>query len=147
MEDPAKPIEIDWTKTGTVTGKLLYVNDLNITNPVYKAPPGNDIEIYATIPYDDIVPGISGTYVIPKEKIKYESGTYTIETPVGNSGGSVYVSISDFYGIKNESGKTKEGFWFIDDFVTPFVYPGQTTIEPDEHIFDFRELFVDGSPL
>ena len=147
-EDPAKPIEIDWTKTGTVTGKLLYVNDPDAANPVYKAPSGNDIEIYATILYSAIAPGmgLSGSYVIPKEKISYKSGDYSIETPVGNTGGVVTVRVSSFFGSKKESGNIYEGYWHMGAFNTPTVIPGQTTIDLSDHFFSFTELIGDGSP-
>ena len=147
-EDPAKPIEIDWTKTGTVTGKLLFVNDLNDPNPKYKAPSDSDIEIYATILYSAIAPGmgLSGSYVIPKEKITYKSGDFSIETPVGNTGGVVTVRVSSFPGTLKVGGNTLEGYWHRNDFNTPTVRPGLTTIDSEPRVFYFEEFPGDGSP-
>ena len=148
-EDPAKPMEINWNKTGVVTGKLLYVNDMSVANPEYKAPPQKDIEILATIPYNAIVSGVTGTYVIPKEKISYQSGEFTIETPVGDAGGTVTIRVSSFYGSKKVNATTtQEGIWYISNaFNVVNVLPGQTTIDTGLRVFDFTEIKDVGSTL
>ena len=116
-EDPAKPLEVDWNRTGTVEGTILYVNDETTTPKKYAAP--SSLEISATIPYSDLNSGASGTYSIPKSNITYtgSTGKFSVKVPVGVNGADVTIRVSSFTGTRREddggTSVTVNGIWSL----------------------------------
>jgi len=137
-EDPAKQLEVDWNKTGIVSGKILYVNDVSGTPPYkYEAPRAQDVALRAIVAYSDFVDGAGGVYQIPNDKITYDpaTGVFTVEVPTGDKGGEVEIMMSDFVGTRLEPNPElptqsvrKDGYWALTPNIKLEVNPGQTTV-------------------
>jgi hypothetical protein len=117
-EDPAKPLEVDWNRTGTVKGTILINPDITkaADEQKYSAPAITSSNFVVSIPYADLNAGAGGTYII-KDKLTYNSSTgeFTVTVPVGVGGARVTIKMSDFEGtLKKEVGgtdKTVDVIW------------------------------------
>jgi len=165
-EDPAKPLEVDWNRTAVLKGTILINADISKVRADQKlsAPPTTfDKEAFiVSIPYSSLNSGASGTYILPKEKIVYRNGEFTITVPVGVSGSTVTVKIDDFAGtLKKTIGtddKTVDVIWKPSAVVgtsgsSKTLSPGQTAYF-DNWILDayytttppyYTEVKADGS--
>ena len=109
-EDPAKPLEVDWSRTATIKGTLLVEGDIFSAVPKWSAPvPYRGLtdfrEVFiVSIDYNYLVSRSEGRYYLPKEKISYSliTGEFTIEVPVGVAPTQVLIRLSDFYGIQKK---------------------------------------------
>ena len=168
-EDPAKPLEIDQTRTATIKGVVLINADITKApaDQKYSAAPIKATDFVVTIPYDAFNSGASGTYFLPKDKINYNASTgeFTITVPVGGNGTTdVSIVISDFLGTlkKNVSGtdKTVDVIWLASKNIhkrAPSVSPGQVVYVDDIKLTsipagagatsDARDVAVDGSSI
>lgn len=129
-EDTASNLEVDLSRTATIQGKILVNTDETAVNPRWSAP--STVSLIATVPYSSLNAQASGTYVIPKENISYESSTgiFTIKAPVSVQGTVVTVKFEDFKGeVRQPDGtgtKTVKVIWKSQTRASVTVYPGET---------------------
>jgi len=122
QEDPAKPFDIDWSRTATVTGKIFITN-----GSIYQVPYNMDSKDFiVSVPYRSFNSGASGRYRLPNDRIVYNrnNGEFTITVPVGNGPTRVYVDFSDF---PDAIGEYEEVIWKASNCgKSARVLPGQT---------------------
>ena len=73
-EDPAKPLEIDWSRTAKIEGTFLINWDVSSLDPldqVYSPPDITNESFVVTIDYWDLISRVGGTYYLPKKHIIY----------------------------------------------------------------------------
>ena len=120
-EDPAKPVELDLSQTGTFKVTILAVTDRSVTDQTFVPAPIKAEHIVAYVPYYDLSPIVNdGNYFIPKQDIKYDETTGVLEITVPtvyNKMVSLYVDILEASGeckveVDGKS-KTVKGKWYI----------------------------------
>ena len=110
-EDPAKALDVDLNRTATIHGTILINSDISVSasDQAYSAPDITNESFIVTVPYSALNSGAKGTYVLPKNKIEYNRGAYTITIPVGIANTEVTIKISDFEGtLKRATGSGNE---------------------------------------
>jgi len=151
-EDPARPLEVDLSKTATVQGRILFNTDLTLTEPVLTAPSAANVTITARINYSSIVNGGSGVHIIQNITYNASTGDFTIQVPVSEWGGTVTISINDFTGTQRQqdfsvtptSTIVRNGRW-SGTISSPFVAAGETVILPTT-VLGFTRLDGVGDP-
>jgi len=101
QEDPAKPMEIDWSRTATLKGVVMVNSDVTkvSSDQVWRAADITSDNFIVTINYPDLANGATGVYTVPKENIVYtKSDGYTIVAPVGLYGTTIRIKVTDFNG-------------------------------------------------
>jgi hypothetical protein len=129
-EDPAQSLYVNFGVTATITGKILINEDETSAHPSWKAPAS--VSFIATVPYSDLNNRATGTYVIPKENISYDSGTgvFEVKSPVSAEGSVITVKFLDFKGTvrKYISGTSQsvKVIWNSQSKSSVKVFPGET---------------------
>ncbi|MDR1865125.1 MAG: hypothetical protein LBR08_06075 [Bacteroidales bacterium] len=126
-EDPATPLSVDWNRTATVKGRILIKKDFKEAKPTWAAP--ENVKFSASIPYSGLNSNASGKYIIPQDRITYDSSTgdVTVVFPVGITGAALTLKFSDFEGKITEAtkGDSKDVIWKSKEETSSTVLPGE----------------------
>ena len=152
-EDPAKPLDVDWTRTAVVKGTLLYNTDLNkpLSEQKWSAPAITSDAFVVTVPYSSLNSGASGTYRVPNKDISYNSnGEFSVTVPVGVNATTITVKVSDFAGSRKLAGADRavDGIWSFTVGSNPrtvSLMPGQTGFITNWYVDSFSATKTDGS--
>ena len=132
-EDPAEPLEVDLTKSGTFKVTLLAVTNTFASPQVYAAAPITKDNIVATVPYNTLNSSASGNYLIPKGNIDYNTSTGVLEVknvPTVENGITLTVKIIPVLGTRTEPSSTGTesvsvaGIWSYSYSITENILPG-----------------------
>ena len=112
-EDPAKPLEVDWSRTATLKGKILINEDISTGKPQRWTSPNITNQYFVvTMDYSELITTATGVYFLPNEKIDYNrnTGVFIITVPVGIYPMDISVHMTNFDGqlIKDRVGVSDE---------------------------------------
>ena len=133
-EDPANPLEINLSRTATISGVLLLNRDLTVDadDRKWSAPDVTTDIFYVTVPYEELTGNseAEGDYVVPKSNFKLNSsGEFEITVPVGAKATEVTVKINSFEGtVKKKVGaddKTVKVIWESREIIKKLT-PGES---------------------
>ena len=89
-EDPAKPLDVDWSRTATVKGQILIQDGQEL-----RYPDLTNEDFIVGIPYSCFKSGVGGMFTIPADKIIYQHGEFIITVPAGTGQTLVVILFSD----------------------------------------------------
>ena len=146
-EDPAKPLEVNLSKTGTFKTTILAVTNTTVTPQTYAAAPITKENIVATVLLRQLNPGLgasnTSTYLVPNSDIDYNASTGVLEikVPTVDAGVTLTVSIISASGRRMQGSPAAEvvGIWsYGGSAITPTIYPG-ATVQQAHKVMDFTE--------
>jgi hypothetical protein len=147
-DDPAQPLNVDWNQTATVHGKLLIQNDFFDASPKWAT--ASDVKFVATVAYDELASGATGTYTVPSDKITYDgrTGEVTVVFPVSRLGTQLSLKLLDFTGsVKIADGKTIDVIWQGTTKYSAKLYPGDVDYLEDWQLRYYTQVVKEGDAI
>ena len=129
-EDPAQPLVVDKTKSGTLSVNILAVINTTTTPTVYAAAPITLDNVVAWVNNNELNSSASGRYLVPRSDMTWNNGVLTINAPTTESGVTLNVNILPALGTRTEGTPAAPvpGIWSISSNFTGAIYPGNTTV-------------------